>query len=183
MAMDDWPQAVIRCDAPTVSGEHEGTAGGWLPCCQSQDEPTRPPITVLLGALEPLGLPLSTDVLSGERADDGVSLPRIERRRIGLHKTGRVFVGAGTMSAVATRASLARHQDMSWSPLPWTGATAAAMAAWSTAGVAPGEAGARARLGRPHDRGHAVRAAEGDACARPGGAPGGTEGGAARFLG
>jgi hypothetical protein len=45
------------------------------------------------------------------------------------------------MSALDTRASLARHQDFSLSPLPLTGATAEAMDAWSTAGVTQGETG------------------------------------------
>lgn len=65
------PQDVIRGDATTVSGHHEVTEGGLWQFGQSQDDPTRPQITVMMGSLDPLGMPLSTDVLSGERADDG----------------------------------------------------------------------------------------------------------------
>ena len=100
-----------------------------------------PQIKVMMGSLDPLGMPLATEVLSGERADDGVYLPIIERMRKGLNKTGLLFVGAWKMSALETRAYLARPQDWSWSPLPLTGATAAAMDAWITAGVMQGEAG------------------------------------------
>jgi len=64
-------QDVIRCDATTVSGAHEVTAGGLVQLGQSKDEPTRPQLKVMLGSLAPLGRPLATDVLSGERADDG----------------------------------------------------------------------------------------------------------------
>jgi transposase len=135
------PQDVIRCDATTVSGDHEVTAGGLLQCGHSKDDPTRPPIKVMMGSLDPLGMPLSTDVLSGERADDGFYLPIIARIRSGWNKTGLLFVGDGKMSAWETRASLARHQDWDVSPLPLTGATAAAMDAWITAGVTQGEAG------------------------------------------
>jgi transposase len=71
IAVDDLAQEVIRCDAPTVSGEHAGTADGLLQFGPSKDDPTRPQITVMRGSLEPLGRPLSTDVLSGERADEG----------------------------------------------------------------------------------------------------------------
>jgi len=136
----DVSQDVIRCDATTVSGEHEVTAEGLCQFGHSKDDPTRPQITVMMGSLDPLGMPLSTDVLSGERADDGVDRPIIERIQTGLKTTGLLFVGDWKMSALETRASLARHQDWSLSPLPLTGATAEAMEAWITAGVTQGEA-------------------------------------------
>jgi transposase len=142
IAVHALPQDVIRCDATTVSGDHEVTDGGLWQCGQSKDDPTRPQITVMMGSLDPLGRPLATDVLSGERADDGLYLPLIERMRSGLHKTGLRFVGDGKRSALDTRAYLARHQDWYLAPLPWTGATAEAMDAWITAGVTQGEAGA-----------------------------------------
>jgi len=60
-----------------------------------------------------------------------------------LKTTGLLFVGDGKMSALDTRAYLARHQDFSLSPLPLTGTTAEAMDAWITAGVTQGAAGER----------------------------------------
>ena len=135
------PQDVIRCDATTVSGNHEVAAGGLVQFGHSKDDPTRPQIKVMMGSLDPLGMPLATDVLSGERADDGLYIPLIERMRSGLNKTGLLFVGDCKMSALETRAYLARHQDWYLSPLPLTGATAEAMDAWITAGVTQGEAG------------------------------------------
>src|SRR6266498_796524 len=92
-------QDVIRFDATTVSGDHEVTAGGLVQFGQSKDDPTRPQITVMMGSLDPLGMPLSTDVLSGERADDGFSIPMLERIRTGLNKTGLLFVGDCKLSA------------------------------------------------------------------------------------
>ncbi len=65
----------------------------------------------------------------------------MERLRTGLQTSGLLFVGDGQMSALDTRASLARPQDLYVSPVPLTGATAAAMDAWGTAGVTPGERG------------------------------------------
>ena len=135
------PQDVIRGDATTVSGDHEVTAGGLVQYGHRKDDPTRPQINVLMGSLDPWGMPLSTDVLSGERADDGLYIPIIERIRIGLNTTGRLLVGECQMSALDTRAYLARHQDWYLSPWPLTGATAEAMDAWITAGVTQGEAG------------------------------------------
>src|SRR6266702_2936470 len=155
------PQDVIRCDATTVSGEHEVTDGGLGQFGQSKDDPTRPQITVMMGSLDPLGMPLATDVLSGERADDGLYIPVIERIRAGLRTSGLLFVGDCKMSALDTRAHIAGHQHVYLSPLPLTGATAEAMDAWITEGVAKGEAGALERIFRTNDRGHEVLAAEG----------------------
>jgi len=171
----DLAQDVIRCDATTVSGEHEVTEGGLLQFGHSKDDPTRPQIKVMMGALDPLGMPLSTDVLSGERADDGLYIPIMERIRTGLKTTSLLFVGDCKMSALETRAYLARHQDWYLSPLPLTGATAEAMDAWITAGVTKGEAGELERIWRTNDRGQEVLAAEGyeferTCCAPVGGA-------------
>ncbi len=49
----DLSQDVIRCDATTVSGEHEVTAAGLLQFGQSKDDPTRPQIKVMMGSLDP----------------------------------------------------------------------------------------------------------------------------------
>jgi hypothetical protein len=157
----DLSQDVIRCDATTVSGEYEVTDGGLVQFGHSKDDPTRPQIKVMMGALDPLGMPLATDVLSGERADDGLYIPVIERIRTGLKTTGLLFVGDCKMSALETRAYLARHQDLYLSPLPLTGATAEAMDAWITEGVTQGEAGTLQRIGRPTERGQEVLVAEG----------------------
>src|SRR5215470_9676057 len=111
---------------------------------------------------------LSQDVIrcdattvSGERADDGLYIPLMERIRTGLKPTGLLFVGDCKMSALDTRAYLARHQDFYLSPLPLTGTTAETMAAWISEGVTQGEMGALERIWRINDRGQEVLAAEG----------------------
>src|SRR5213593_1480713 len=73
------PQDVIRCDATTVSGDHVVTAGGLVQFGHSKDDPTRPQIKVMIGSLDPLGMPLATDVVAGERGDDGIYITIIER--------------------------------------------------------------------------------------------------------
>ena len=176
------PPAVMRCDATTVSGAHEVTAEGLLQFGHSQDDPTRPQMKVMMGSLAPLGMPLATDVLAGARADDGLDLALRERIRTGVQTTGLLLVGAGKMSALATRASIVGHHDWYWSPLPCTGATAEAMEAWISEGVARGETSAWVRVFRPHDRGHQVRTAAGDEFERTCCAQGSHEGGTARVM-
>jgi transposase len=113
-----WRQDVIRCDAMTVSGAHDVTADGLLPCGHRQDDPTRPQINVMMGSVDPLGMPLATDVLSGERADDGLSLALMGRIRPGVKTTGLRCVGACQMRAWENRASMAGQHDVYVSPLP-----------------------------------------------------------------
>ena len=155
------PPEVIRCDATTVSGAHEVTAEGLRQFGHSKDDPTRPQIKVMMGSLDPLGMPLATDVLSGERADDGLYLALRERIRTGVPTTGLLFVGDCKMSALETRAAIVGHHDLYLSPLPLTGATAEAMEAWISEGVARGEAGELVRVFRTNDCGHEVLTAEG----------------------
>jgi transposase len=168
----DLSQNVIRCDATTVSGDHEVTEAGLVQFGHSKDDPARPQIKVMIGSLDPLGMPLATDVLSGERADDGLYRPIMERVRTGLKTAGLLFVGDCKMSALETRAYLARHQDWYLSPLPLTGTTAEAMDAWITTGVTQGKMGALERIMRTNDRGHQVLVAEGYELERTCEAPG-----------
>jgi transposase len=169
------PQDVIRVDATTVSGDHEVTEGGLLQFGHSKDDPSRPQIKVMMGSLDPLGMPLSTDVLSGERADDGLYIPAIDRIRTGLNKSGLLFVGDCKMSAVETRAHIAGHQHVYLSPLPLTGVTAELMDAWVAEGVSKDETGELERMLRRNERGREVLAAEGYEFERTCGAPGSDE--------
>jgi transposase len=118
MQVHALPQEVIRCDATTVSGAHEVTAEGLLQFGHSKDDPTRPQIKVMRGSLDPLGMPLATDVVSGERADDGLYLALMERIRPSLQTTGRLFVGDCKMRALEIRAAMVGHHALSLSPLP-----------------------------------------------------------------
>jgi transposase len=154
-------QDVIRCDATTVSGDHDVTDGGLLQFGHSKDDPTRPQIKVMMGSLDPLGMPLATDVLSGERADDGLYIPLIKRIEVGLSQTGLLFVGDCKMSALDTRAYVVSRQHVYLSPLPCTGTTAEAMADWISAGMEKARDGALERVFRLNHGEEEVLAAEG----------------------
>jgi transposase len=154
-------QDVIRCEATTVSGDHDVTDGGLLPCGHSNDDPTRPQINVRIGSLDPVGMPLATEVLSGERADDGLYMPLIARIASGRHRPGLLVVGDCTMSALATRAYLAQRAHLYLSPLPLTGATAEAMADWITEGIRKDRASELVRMSRGQHREQTVLAAAG----------------------
>jgi transposase len=57
LAVSALSQDVIRCDAPTVSGDHDVTETGLMPCGHRKDDPSRPQLTVMLGSLDSLGMP------------------------------------------------------------------------------------------------------------------------------
>ena len=115
----------------------------------------------MMGALDPLGMPLATDVLSGERADDGLYIPIIKRIEAGLSPGGLLFVGDCKMSALATRAYMAGRQHGYLAPLPLTGGTAEAMAQWIDEGIAQDRAGALTPIMRVNPCGQEVLVAEG----------------------
>src|SRR6266705_1892165 len=154
-------QDVIRCDATTVSGTHEVNDRGLLQFGPSKDDPSRPQIKVMMGSLDPLGMPLATDVLSGERADDGLYMPLIKRLEAGMSQTGLLFVGDCKMSALGTRAYVVSHHHVYLSPLPCTGTTAEAMTDWISAGMEKARDGELERVFRINHREEEVLAAEG----------------------
>jgi transposase len=80
--------------------------------------PALPQVKVMQAVLDPLGLPLATAVVSGERADDPLSMPCIKRVQASLGRTGRLLVGDGKMAARARRAFIASKGDDYLCPLP-----------------------------------------------------------------
>ena len=182
LAVDDLSQDVMRCDATTVSGAHAITDGGRVQFGHSKDDPTRPQSKVMLGALDPLGMPLATAVLSGARADDGFYMPRIERIEARVPRTAWLFVGDWKMRALATRAYGAGRQHWYLSPLPLTGTTAAVMEAWRTEGLAQARDGRLEQSSRVNDRGQEELVAEGYALTRTCGREAGTVPWSARVL-
>jgi transposase len=63
----DLEQKTVRLDATTVSGYHLVDAAGLFQFGHSKDDPHRAQIKVMLGVLDPLGLPIATQVVSGNR--------------------------------------------------------------------------------------------------------------------
>lgn len=55
-------------------------------------------------ALDPLGMPVATDVVAGQRVDDPRYIPAITRGREGLGRCGLLSVGDCQMGVLETRA-------------------------------------------------------------------------------
>ena len=132
----DLEAAVVRCDATTASGYHEVTEGGLFQFGHSKDDPSLPQIKFMTGALDPLGMPLATDVVSGEQADDGLYVPLITRIHRALQRQGVLYVGDCKLSAFETRLHIRGLGGHYLCPLPQTGKTPEDMAAWVQDGIA-----------------------------------------------
>jgi transposase len=74
---DLQPQRV-RLDSTTASGYWRVTEDGLFQLGHSKDHrPDLPQVKVLLAAVDPLGLPVATEVVPGQRADDPLYVPAI----------------------------------------------------------------------------------------------------------
>ncbi len=108
----------VRLDTTTSSGYWTVTEDGLFQFGHSKDHrPDLPQLKVMLATLDPLGMPVATDILSGERADDLLYLPAIRRVRGNLGHSGLLYVGDCKMASLATRAGVAFHRDFYLCPL------------------------------------------------------------------
>jgi transposase len=95
---------------------------------------------VMVAALDPFGLPLVSQVVAGDVADDHLYRPAVDRVLQIIEGTGLLFVGDSKMSALATRAHIHRLEQHYLCPMAQTGETAKEMEAWIEAanrGVQP----------------------------------------------
>ena len=109
----------IHVDSTTASVYASVSEGGLFQFGHSKDyRPDLPQVKVMQAVLDPLGMPVATDVVSGERADDPLYVPCIERVQQSLGRSGLLFVGDCKMAAHATRAFIALAGDYYLCPLP-----------------------------------------------------------------
>jgi transposase len=108
----------VRLDSTTASGYWTVTGDGLFQFGHSKDHrPDLPQLKVMLSALDPMGMPVATQVVSGERADDPLYIPAIQQVSASLDEHGLLYVGDCKMAALATRAFLQSSQDYYLCPL------------------------------------------------------------------
>ncbi len=59
-----------------------------------EHRPDLPQLKVVLASLDPLGMPVATEVVAGDKADDPLYIPAIEQVRAGLERRGLLYVDA-----------------------------------------------------------------------------------------
>ena len=108
----------VRVDSTTASGYWTVTEDGLFQFGHSKDHrPDLPQLKVMMSALDPLGMPVATQVVSGERADDKLYIPAIQQVSASLDEHGLLYVGDCKMAALATRAFIQSSQDYYLCPL------------------------------------------------------------------
>jgi transposase len=111
----------VRLDSTSASGYWSVTEAGLFQFGHSKDHrPDLPQVKVMLAALDPLGLPLVTTVLSGERADDPLYIPAVSQVRSSLERRGLLYIGDCKMAALDTRLFVHAGGDFYLCPLSAT---------------------------------------------------------------
>jgi len=83
-----------------------------------EHRPDLPQLKINQAALDPLGLPLCTTIVSGERADDPLYVPEIRKVQASLAQHGVLYVGDCKMAAIEIRTFIATSADYYLCPLP-----------------------------------------------------------------
>lgn len=152
----ELPQEIVRCDATTVSGYHEVTENRLFQFGHSKDDASLPQIKVMSGALDPLGMPLATEVLPGQRADDGLYIPLIKRIDESLDKKGLIYVGDCKISAFDNRLYIRGNENHYICPLSQVGKTAEEMENWIRDGIIKDKEGNLRPVSITNDKGEEV---------------------------
>lgn len=109
----------VHVDSTTASAYTTVNEEGLFQFGHSKDHrPDLPQVKVMQAVLDPLGMPVATDVVSGEKADDPLYVPCIERVQQSLGRSGLLFVGDCKMASRETRAFIASRGDFYLCPLP-----------------------------------------------------------------
>ena len=129
----------VRLDATTISGYHAGGEDSLFQYGHSKDDPTLKQVKVMVAALDPLGMPLVSQVVEGSQADDPLYIPAVDRVLKIIAGLGLLFVGDSKMSALETRAHIHQREQHYLCPLALTGKAAEEIETW----IAEANAGTR----------------------------------------
>lgn len=112
------PARTIRLDTTSASGYWQINEEGLFQLGHSKDHrPDLPQFKIMLATLDPLGLPLAVEVVSGNKADDPLYCPIIQKVQASLGAGSHLYVGDCKMAALGTRAALQASHDFYLCPL------------------------------------------------------------------
>ncbi len=116
---------LVRLDATVGQVAHDPAQHLLFQVGRTKAGDYAPQFKLMLGTLDPLGMPLAVDVIAGDCADDPLYLPAYHRIRQTLAKAGVLYVGDCKMGALATRATIQAGADFYLLPLALVGETPA----------------------------------------------------------
>jgi len=128
----------VRLDSTTASvyAGAEETAVLFQRGHSKDHRPDLRQLKVMLAALDPLGVIVGAEVVPGNRADDGLYVPMIQRLQASLAEQGLLYIGDSKMGALATRAYVQATRNAYLMPLAQVGHLPDQLAAWVAAAVA-----------------------------------------------
>jgi transposase len=110
-------EPMVRLDATTGTVKHDPDNHTLFQVGKAKNGQYETQYKMMLASLDPLGLTLAVDVVSGDRADDPLYLPCYRRVKQVLPESGLLVIGDSKMSALNTRATIAAEADFYLSPL------------------------------------------------------------------
>jgi len=112
MRIYDLKGNLVRLDSTSGSGYWQVREDGLFQFGHSKDHrPDLPQFKVMLATLDPLGLAVGIQVVSGEKADDPLYIPAIDQVRQNVGRSGLFYVGDSKMMSQETRLHLAAGGD------------------------------------------------------------------------
>ncbi|MCO5182145.1 MAG: hypothetical protein M9896_19075 [Candidatus Promineofilum sp.] len=108
----------VHVDSTSAALYHDPEGNPLVRYGMSKDHrPDLAQLKLMLSSLAPMGMPLATLIVPGNRADDGLYLPVIEQTRQVLQRRGLLYIGDSKMEALLTRAGLEAGGDFYLVPL------------------------------------------------------------------
>jgi transposase len=124
------PRKRVRVDSTTVKLDKQGISWLFRRGHSKDHRPDLPQLKVMLASLDPLGVLVAADVVAGNRADDPLYLPIIDRLCDDWQTKGMVFVGDCKLVSLANRAHIHQRGHFYLAPLAQVGQVAEQLAGW-----------------------------------------------------
>lgn len=124
----------IRLDSTSVSGYWDENKEGLFRYGHSKDHrPDLPQMKLMMATLDPLGLPIASEIVAGNSADDPLYEPAIAEVRKTLSQRGMLYVGDCKMGSIGTRYFIQAGGDYYLCPLSKTQVKAEELAKYISA--------------------------------------------------
>lgn len=111
--------SIVRLDATVGTVGHNPTEHSLFKVGKAKNGLYETQFKMMLAGLDPLGLPLAVDIVSGNVADDPLYVPIYQRMKAVVKQKGVLVVGDSKMSAVSTRGEIVVGDDYYLTPLAW----------------------------------------------------------------
>jgi len=112
------PTDRVHLDSTSAAVYHSPDGKALIEYGYSKDHrPDLAQLKIMMSSLAPMGMPLATLVVPGNKADDDLYLPAIKQSRKVLDRRGLLYIGDSKMEALKIRANLTAGGDFYLTPL------------------------------------------------------------------